>query len=255
VIASDASSDRTDEIVSWYAAKYPFIQLLSLRAEHERNFAAQSNAIRAAWQELESLDYAYLGNLDADVSFGETYFADLLERFEAYPSLGMGGGFIYEADDGIFASRRSNSVRSVAQAVQFFRRRCFEEIGGYQPLKYGGADWYAEVCARMKHWDVRSFPELQVQHHRRTGSADGWRHKYVREGKMDYTMGTHPLFEVVKCARRIPEYDFLIGAATRLATFLWCYFTREPRNVSPEFMRFLRNEQVGRLRAMFGGAE
>lgn len=260
VIASDASTDRTEKIVSGYTAKFPFIQLLSLRGKHKRNFAAQSDAIAAAYRELQSLDYSFLGNLDADISFEPDYFADLMQRFAAEPALGIAGGFIYEADNGVFRERRSNSIRSVAQAVQFFRRTCFEDVGGYQPLKYGGADWYAEVSARMRSWEVRSFPELVVHHHRRTGSADNWRHQRVREGRMDYVMGSHPLFEVVKCARRIPEYNWLVGAATRLAAFLWCYCTREPRTVSPEFMRFLRDEQVGRLRAMLrpsgiGGAE
>ncbi|HEX4487709.1 MAG TPA: glycosyltransferase family A protein [Terriglobales bacterium] len=260
VIASDASTDRTDEIVSEYAAKYPFIQLLRLGAEHKRNFAAQVHAIGAAYPELRSLDYAFVGNLDADVSFEPSYFAELLKHFEANSNLGLAGGFIYESEDGVFRSRRTNAVRSVAHAVQFFRRRCFDDIGGYQPLKYGGSDWFAEVSARMKGWKVHSVPDLHVQHHRRTGSADSWHRDRMRQGRMDYALGSHPLFELVKCVRRIPEYPWLIGALTRLATFLWCYCRRESRPVSSEFMRFLRNEQVDRLRAMLrpsgiGGTE
>lgn len=251
VIASDASTDHTDEMVREYASRYPFIHLVALRAEHRRNFAAQVHAIGAACRELENLDYAFLGNLDADVSFGPDYFEEVIKRFKAEPTLGIGGGFIYEAHDGVFQSRRTNNVRSVAQAVQFFRRECFDQIGGYEPLRHGGADWHAEISARMRNWQVRSFPELEVHHHRRTGSADPWRRDRQRQGRMDYAMGSHPLFEVVKCIRRVPEYPVLLGAVTRLATFLWCYCVREPRPVSPDFMRFLRDEQVGRLRAIF----
>jgi GT2 family glycosyltransferase len=231
-----------------------------LGAEHKRNFAAQVHAIREACQEMRSLDYAFLGNLDADVSFEPDYFAELLLRFDADPTLGLAGGFIYESEDGVFRSRRTNTIRSVAHAVQFFRRKCFEDIGGYQPLKYGGPDWYAEITARMKRWKVHSVPELHVHHHRRTGSADSWRRDRMRQGRMDYALGSHPLFELMKCFRRIPEYPWLVGALTRLATFLWCYCIRESRPVSREFMRFLREEQVGRLRALLrpssvGGAE
>jgi biofilm PGA synthesis N-glycosyltransferase PgaC len=250
VIVSDGSTDRTDAIVSRYASGHPFIRLLSLKKEHKRNFGAQVNAIRAGCAELQSLQYKYIGNLDADVSFESTYFAELLDRFERDPQLGLAGGFICEEQNGTFRSRRGNSIDSVAHAVQLFRRECFESIGGYLPLKYGGPDWHAGVTARMKGWKVRSFEDLFVRHHRPTGTADTWRRERFREGRMDYSVGSHPLFEVIKCIRRIPDKPWLLGALTRLAGFVWSCCVRESRAVSDQFVTFLRNEQMSRVRAL-----
>jgi hypothetical protein len=254
VIVSDGSTDRTDAIVLQYARQYPFLQLHRLTEGHKRNFGAQVDAIQAGCAQLEkqALDYAYIGNLDADICLDPGYFAELISRFEADPGLGMGGGYICEADaEGVFRPRPLNSVDSVAHAVQLFRRECFEAIGGYLPLKYGGPDWHAGVMVRMKGWSMRSFPDLHVQHLRPTGSADTWRRDRIRQGRMDYSMGSHPIFELVKCARRFRESPRVLGCMLRYAAFLWCYCVGEPRPVSGEFMEFLRKEQMERVWAMF----
>jgi poly-beta-1,6-N-acetyl-D-glucosamine synthase len=254
IVVSDGSTDRTDAIVSSYAREHAFIQLHRLTEGHKRNFGAQVDAINAGCAQLQAqaLDYAYIGNLDADICLEADYFADLLRRFESDPQLGLAGGFICEADaQGVFRSRPLNSVDSVAHAVQLFRRECFDAIGGYLPLKYGGPDWHAGVMARMKGWSIRSFPDLHVQHLRPTGSADHWRRDRVRQGRMDYSMGSHPVFELVKCARRFQDYPKVLGALVRFSAFVWCYCVGEPRPVSQEFMKYLRKEQMDRVWAMF----
>jgi poly-beta-1,6-N-acetyl-D-glucosamine synthase len=257
VIVSDGSTDRTDAIVSGYAREHAFIQLHRLSEGHKRNFGAQVDAIHAGCAQLQAraLDYAYIGNLDADICLEPAYFAELIGRFESNPQLGLAGGYICEADaQGVFRSRSLNGVDSVAHAVQLFRRECFEAIGGYLPLKYGGPDWHAEVTARMKGWSVCSFPDLQVQHLRPTGSADHWRRDRIRKGKMDYALGSHPVFEIVKCARRVfSEPPIVLGALLRFSAFAWCYCVGEPRPVSKEFMEFLRKEQMARVCALLPG--
>ena len=40
VIVSDASTDRTDEIVSGYAGRFPWLRLLPLQNRPARNFAS-----------------------------------------------------------------------------------------------------------------------------------------------------------------------------------------------------------------------
>src|SRR5260370_38222633 len=129
-IVSDGSTDRTDEIVQSYAARHPFIQLIQIRDKHTRNFAAQVQAINLGCSHLQRGDYQFIGNVDADVSFEPSYYSRLLAKFDEDPQLGLAGGFICEEKDGEFKSRRANSVRSVAHAVQMFRREGFESLGG-----------------------------------------------------------------------------------------------------------------------------
>ena len=253
IIVSDGSTDDTDQIVREYAAENKFIQLHRITEDHPRNFAAQVNAINVGITELKGTQYAFIGNIDADVTFQTSYFKDLLQKFQESPNLGLGGGFIHERSrGGTFKSRRANSVRSVAHASQFFRRECFEAVGGaYVPLPYGGPDTYAETTARMKGWKVESFPDLTVLHHRPTGAAGGILRSWFRQGKMDYSLGALPLFEMMKLARRVPVKPYLIGSAARLAGFAHSYWSGEPRAVSSEFITYLRREQMQRVTNLF----
>ena len=250
-IVSDGSTDRTDEIVLSYAVRHPFIQLVQVRKKHARNFAAQVHAINAGCSHLQRVDYEFIGNVDGDVSFEPAYFRWLLAKFDQDPQLGLAGGFICEEEGGKFKSRRTNSVRSVPHAVQMFRRQCFESIGGYVALPYGGPDWHAEVMARMHGWHVEAFPQLRVLHHRPTGSADLFIRDRFREGLQDYSLGTCPLFELAMVARRIPSKPFALGALARFGGFCWGYCSGKKREVSEEFMTFLRNEEKQRLSSFF----
>jgi biofilm PGA synthesis N-glycosyltransferase PgaC len=251
-IVSDGSTDRTDEIVNSYAAKYPFIQLVRITEEHPRNWAAQVFAINHGCKQLQGLDFQFLGNVDSDVSFEPTYFSQLLKRFDENPDLGLAGGYICERRNGKFEARTMNSERSVAHAVQMFRRECFESLGGYLALPHGGPDWHALICARMHGWEVRAFPDLPVQHYRPTGGADRPFPGLFRQGRMDYSLGSYPPFEVLKLVRRCRSKPYVIGSLVRLSGFLLGYLRREKRPVSEEFVRYLQNDERTRFRALFG---
>lgn len=255
IIMNDGSTDRTDEIVQKYADRYSFIEISRITEEHPRNLTAQVNAINKGFSRLQDMDYDYIGNLDADISLEPEYFEELLQKFEDNPCLGLAGGFIWEERDGEFRSRKSNVVSSVAHAVQLFRRECLETLGGYRSFTWGGADWYAEVTLRMKGWEVHSIPELRAFHHRPTGQGFGLLRYWYRGGKMDFYMGTHPLFEIFKVARRLNGRLFGVPALVRFSGFLSSCFKREARQVPDEFMRFLRKEQMERLRSRLLGAQ
>jgi glycosyltransferase involved in cell wall biosynthesis len=251
IIVSDGSTDRTDEIVQKHAEQWEFIELHRITEDHPRNLTAQVHAINAGFARLSGIDCEFIGNLDADVSFEPTYFERILKKLSQDPSLGLAGGCICEEVDGEFRSRTINSVTSVPHAVQLFRQQCLVGLGGYKPFSWCGADSHAEVSLRMKGWRVESFPEVQVRHHRPTGRGFGsWRYGF-RGGVMDFYLGTHPVFEVFRIIRRFRAKPYVLGALNRFAGFLWGYCSGAKREVSPEFMRFLRQEQMQRLRLMW----
>lgn len=251
VIVSDRSTDRTDDIVRCYQKTNDFIELLPITGDSHRNFGSQVRAINRGYELLKGIEYRFIGNLDADISFGVGYFEGLLQKFQENPKLGLGGGFICEKKDGLFVPRSTNNIRSVPHAVQLFRRECFEKIGGYIQLKYGGPDWLAEIMVRMEELEVASFQDLEVHHHRPTTSAEGYLHGAFRCGQMDHSMGSHPLFEIFKCVLRVKSRPFIIGTITRMCGFIYGYIQREPRLVPEDAVKYLRKEQISRVKKIF----
>jgi glycosyltransferase involved in cell wall biosynthesis len=250
IIVSDGSTDRTEEIAQSYAARLPFIQVIRIDRDPGRSFVSKVYAVREGFKRLLGVPFDFVGNLDADVSFEATYFEGLLRKFQADPRLGVGGGWILEELDGVYQPRPFNSRAWVPHAIQLLRRPCYEAVGDYVPLPHGGEDTWAVVSARMRGWTAESFPDLPVLHHRRTASAGGLLRNRFRTGLMDYSLGYHPAYELMKCARRVPEHPYVVGTAVALAGFAAGYLRRSPRAVSSEFVKFIRREQLRRFTAL-----
>lgn len=251
IIVSDNSTDRTNEIVERYAAQHDFIQFLPLTRAPGRNFGAKVIALHKGAELLKGLAYDFIGNLDADISLEASFFEQLLEQFYRNPQLGLAGGFVYEDSGRGYQSRRVNDIRNVAHAGQLVRRECYEAIGGYAVLKYGGEDWYAQTCARMMGWQVEAFPRLKLFHHRHTGTSGGAVKNAFRLGRLDYSFGSDPSFEVLKCLHRVRDSPYFLITIGRLAGFAWSYLSRQPREVPSDFSSFLRREQRERLSLLF----
>jgi len=253
-IVSDGSTDATDEIVQRHATKHDIIRFLRVTRAPGRSFRSKVVALRTGSHLLEDIPFDFIGNLDADVSVGTSYFEDLIARFERRPTLGLAGGFVCEQMHGEYRSRRSNRIYSITHAAQLVRRQCYESIGGYAVLEYGGEDWHAQTSARMRGWEVEAFSELKIFHHRNTGEGDNLlRHKF-RQGRMDYSLGSGTLFELLKCVERLPEKPFFLGSIVRLAGFFRSCVCRDGRSVSDEFISVLRGEQKQRVLSLLNGS-
>lgn len=250
VIVSDNSDDKTDQIIQTYEKQYSWIKYIRVTRRPGRSFASKIIALQYADRALKDEQFSLIGNIDADVTLEPTYFSQLVDRLNADPSLGIVGGFVYEESAGRFVSRPLNSESSVPHAAQLVRRACYESIGGYAVLRYGGEDWHALVSARMKGWRVEAFPDLRIFHHRPNSPAGRMTANSFRAGRMDYSFGSYPMFEVLKCLRRFSN-TYRTGGLVRMCGFLWGYLLGEKRPVSDEFVEFLRNEQKERVVAFF----
>lgn len=252
VIVSDGSTDETDAIVERYLGEHPWIELVKLPARADRNFAAKVNAVNQGLARVAGLPYEVIGNLDGDVSFDPDYMEFLLGKFATMPQLGVAGTHYIEGD---FHSYRDSyiNVHHVNGQVQMFRRACFEDIGGYVPIKGGGIDWVAVTTARMKGWLTYSFSERVFHHHRPMGTAGGSvlqaRFHY---GKKDYFLGGHPLWQIFRGTFQMAKPPYLIGGMALIAGYVWCWMRGEPRPVSAELMAFHRGEQMARLKELVG---
>lgn len=247
VVVDDGSTDDTPEIVSRYLAAHPWIELVRRPQRTERNFAGKVYAFNAGLSRTQNLPWEIVGNLDGDISFDPDHFEFLLGRFAADPELGVAGTAFRE--DGFSLERDVFQWTShVGGQCQLFRRQCFDAIGGYVPVPTGGIDWVAVINARMKGWKTRSFAERQFFHHRPMGTAERGRlASSFAYGKKDYSVGSHPMWELFRVVRRLARRPYLLSGLALGAGYCWAWFCRTPRAVSQDLVRFHRNEQMKKL--------
>ena len=251
VVVSDGSTDRTDEIVSSYAGKYAWLELLKMPAREARHFGGKVAAFKAGYAHTQGLQYDILASLDADLSFPPDYFEFLLRKFAENPRLGVGGTPFSET--GELYDYRFSSIEHVSGACQLFRRACYEAIGGYVPLKGGGIDVVAVQTAKLRGWDTRSFPERLLVHHRPMSSAN---HNNVLTGRFKlgeraYTLGWHPLWQVFRSLYQMSRKPYILGGGALFFGFFWAMLKRKEQPLSREVIEFQRREQMKRLRAFF----
>ena len=252
VIVSDGSTDGTDDIISKYAADHTWIELVRMPQRRERHFAGKVYAFNAGYARMKDIKYDAIGCMDADISFDEGYFSFLLGKLAGRSNLGLVGT---PFKDSSMYDYRFVSIEHVSGACQLFRRECFEEIGGYVPVKSGGVDHIAVITARMKGWETRTFLDKVCLHHRKIGSAKhGALMARLRDGILDYNLGGHPIWEICRTAYQMTKKPYVIGGAMLLAGYIAAAIRCAERPVSGEFVDFRRREQMLRLRRFLTGS-
>jgi len=258
VIVSDGSTDGTDDIVRRYAEEHSWIELLRMPERRDRQFAAKAHAFNAGYDRIRASGVAYdvIGNLDADITFAPDYFSFLLSQFQRFPKLGVAGTPFVEDPAKMNThtyAHRFAQLEHVSGACQMFRRECFEQVGGYIPIKGGAIDWIAVTTARMKGWQTRTFPEKVCLHHRQLGTGThgtlGTRFHY---GRKAWYVGGHPLWETLRGFFQMREWPWILGGLWFLGGYFWAGLTRMHRPVSLELIAFHRSEQMARLKRSFG---
>lgn len=249
VIVSDGSTDGTDDIVKKYLPNYSWMELVRTPERKERHFAGKVLAFNAGYEKVKPLNYDIIGNLDADITFEKDYFEFLLSKFAENEKLGVSGTPFVE--NGKHYDYRFASTDHVSGACQLFRKSCFEEIGGYIPIKGGGIDWTAVTTARMKGWTTQTFTDKTCDHHRQIGTGnDSALKSNYKYGQKNYILGGHPLWQVFRSVYLMMKKPFIIGGLLYLTGYVWAFLRGKEKTISPALMKFHRNEQMQRLKIL-----
>lgn len=247
VLIDDGSSDGTLAIAHAAAATYDWIRVISRSDRGSRRLG--SGVIDAFNEGLASLDCEcdFIGKMDADLTFGPDYLAELLTRFEGDPRLGAASGKVFRLEKGREVEEFMID-EMVAGQWKLYRRECFSEIEGFvSAVMWDGIDIHR---ARQKGWTTKSFDAvaLRIVHHRLMGSSDrGVYRGRVRWGRGQWFMGTHPLYAAASSLFRCLEKPRVLGGLLIGLGYFMAMVQREPRYADRSFRRELQNWQLRRL--------
>jgi glycosyltransferase involved in cell wall biosynthesis len=248
IIVDDGSTDATSDIAERAAAKHSWIEVIHRADRGIRSVGpGVIEAFYAGYQSLGDFEYEFLCKVDGDITFGKRYFEILLQRFWQSPKLGAASGKVYLlVGDRLVPERMIDE--QVIGAVKFYRRSCFEAIGGFVcAVMWDVIDGHR---ARMVGWEAWSFldPELRIIHHRLMGSS----HKSVIHGRLrwgygNYFMGSHPLYVIASGVYRMAERPFIIGGICIILGYLLAFLRQSPQYNDPAFREHLHTWQLRRL--------
>ncbi len=255
IVVNDGSTDETREILRVWQSRLHFLRVVDVTPEEKRNFASKVAAFQRGYAECRDWNPDLIGNLDADMTLPNEYFERLIAQFEYNKQLGIGSGvYADEMSDGSL-SEVSTPEDYCPGALQLFRRECLEAIGGYPPLAVGGIDTAAVLIAKMKGWEVRSFPQLKTIHHgRKELSFRQTLRTRFREGLRDHCLGMHWAYAMAKMLKRLNEQPKMIGASWRMLGYLRACASRTDRPLPQELVDFIQREELAKLRGMFNPA-
>jgi len=245
VIVDDGSKDKTGAIADQAAAQHSWIRVVHRGDRGYRKWGA--GIIEAFYDGFHALavrDWDFMCKLDGDLSFEPDYFASAIEKFAANPKIGIGGGVLYHFADGV-KETEAHPVFHVRGGVKIYRRECWDALGG---LWVGpGSDLIDEAKANMLGWITQSFTDLELEHHRPTGQSYGRWGGSVKDGKIDYVTGYHPLFLLAKWTLRLVRRPFVLSSAGLMYGYFSAVFQSMPRVDDPELIQYIRQQQLARL--------
>ncbi len=251
VVIDDNSSDATFELAQNASKGHEFIDVRRANSGRPRSFSSQVFAQQEGYESLRNLAFEFVAFLDADIQLPPDYYERILSCFSGDESLAIAGGLVVDKVGETVCRSRSKSVNHhVPGGVQCFRRRCYEEIGGYAPVDGGGQDTVAEIMCMMRGSHVRSYLDIVAYHLRPSEqNVQSYFLAGKRWGRMCYNLGYHPLYYVLNTATRFVSRPSVRLAAGQFYAFLSATFRGEARPVSPEFVKFVRRLQLRKLRA------
>lgn len=245
IIVDDGSTDETGKIIDEVTRKHSWIFALHIS---DRGFrqpgAGVMEAFYYGYQFLRTHDWDFIIKLDGDVSLKPDYFERCLQKFDADPKLGIGGGVMYAERDGVLKEEVAPRFH-VRGPTKIYRRTCWDAIGGL--IKAPGWDTVDEVKANMIGWRTQTFPDIIAIHLRPTGAQQGSWRDGVKNGRADYISGYHPLFMAAKCLKRMREKPYFAVGLAHFCGFLSGYIKRTPKVNDPVLIRYTRRQQMRRL--------
>ena len=186
VVVNDNSTDKTPEIVSEFASKYPFITLVNKKSDAIH--LPGSKVIQAFQEGEKNIDdnYDIIVKVDADLIFPKNYFETIIKHFQSDDKIGMAGGFCYVEKNGDWVLENLTDTDHIRGALKAYRKATYKQIGGLKPAM--GWDTVDELLCKFYNWKVVTDTSLHVKHLKPTGANYNKTARY-KQGEAFYTLG------------------------------------------------------------------
>jgi glycosyltransferase involved in cell wall biosynthesis len=245
VVVDDGSTDATPQILAEYAARLPWLRIVTRANRGKR--AVGPGVIEAFYAGLETVDldaFDYLCKIDLDLDLPSRYFETLIERMEAEPRLGTFSGKPWVELEGRLVPEPAGDEMSVGM-TKFYRTACFRQIGGFvREVMWDGIDCHR---ARLLGWLAGSsdtVPDLRLIHLRPMGSSQKGIHTgRQRHGFGQWFMGTGPLYMAASSVFRMSHPPYLTGGLSMFWGYVKAARAGAPRYADGRFRRFLNRYQ------------
>ena len=250
LVVDNGSSDRTPEVIERLAAEHNFVRGLNAPEWPSANvrYAPEIKGFNWALGEVADFDWDFVGKLDVDILLDPGHFERLLHEFEGNPRLGIAGSFLVEEHEPGLWIPNFQPENHVNGGVKLYRRDCFDAIGGIQARN--GWDTIDQTYARMRGWDTQSFRDLTAKHLRRSGVRPGLEAGVARFGECVWVAHYPPELVLARGLRiAVKEKPRLLKGFWFLRGYVKAAVERQARVEDPEFRRFIRREQRGRIRS------
>lgn len=253
LLVENGSTDATPELARRLADEHAYVRLVTtdLVPGGERG-APIVHALHRGLQELGPFPDA-VGQLDADLSLPDSYFAHLVAELERDAELGIVSGTCFERSRGEWRERFSTGA-SAWGAARLYRRACLEAVLPLEPRT--GWDAIDVAHANVLGWRTRTLRDLPFYHHRRESSRERSRWSaWAAQGRVSYFLGYRPTYLLLRAlfrALRDPSALWLIRG------YLGDALHRRPRCDRPGVQEWVRRQQrlrrLGRRAAEARGA-
>jgi len=255
LLINDNSSDSSAHIIEEYVSRHSHLELLHYPQQGQRTTGHR--VIRIIEHGLEYLESRNIGwdvllKLDADIQLDrDDFFITIMNEFAADPELGIASGTSYY-QDGDRKNVESTYLWHTYGTNKFYRRECFEKMGGLKPMK--GWDGFDDILARHHGYMTRMYPELTARHFylTQTRRVEGGVFAGLRREVLGYRNRSYPiimyLFKSMKLVFRKP---YCIGGLYFFVYGLYLNITTEPTLSKREkkiVRKFLLDRFLGKLR-------
>lgn len=246
IIVNDGSADRTREIVLNFNKTYKPLLLVDRQINEQKRKRGRGvvAAFYEGFQKIQDADFDYIVKLDGDLKLPPDFFEKIFREFEKNPKLGIASGVSYIHKKGRWVPERASKGYTYGE-TKVYRKKCFDDIGGLIPFM--GWDGIDHIKAVMYGWNASSFSDVIFYHLRPEGSGTGALKANYERGLGCYFMGYHPMFLVLRAMKRMRTYPFVVGGIFMMLGYFKCIFVREKKIDDPDFITYLRKNQINRI--------